>query len=55
MNPGTKGQGTEEVEQVPDATTLLRFRHLIEKNHLGESFREYSVCRRAAGNFMEWV
>jgi IS5 family transposase len=23
-------------EQVPDATTLLHFRHLIEKNNLGE-------------------
>ena len=23
-------------EQVPDATTLLKFRHLLEKNHLGE-------------------
>ena len=25
-------------EQVPDATTLLKFRHLLEKNHIGESF-----------------
>jgi len=25
-------------EQVPDATTLLKFRHMIEKNHLGEAF-----------------
>lgn len=25
-------------EQVPDATTLLKFRHMIEKNHLGEEF-----------------
>ena len=24
------------VEQVPDATTLLHFRHLLEKHHLGE-------------------
>ena len=23
-------------EQVPDATTLLKFRHLLEKNHIGE-------------------
>ena len=25
-------------KQVPDATTLLKFRHLLEKNHLGEKF-----------------
>jgi len=25
-------------EQVPDATTLLKFRHLLEKHHLGEKF-----------------
>ena len=25
-------------EQAPDATTLLKFRHLLEKNHLGEAF-----------------
>ena len=25
-------------EQVPDATTLLKFRHLLEENHLGEVF-----------------
>lgn len=25
-------------EQVPDATILLKFRHIIEKNHLGEEF-----------------
>ena len=25
-------------EQVPDATTLLRFRHLLEENHIGEEF-----------------
>lgn len=25
-------------EQVPDATTLLKFCHMIEKNHLGEEF-----------------
>ena len=25
-------------EQVPDATTLLKFRHLLEKNHIGELF-----------------
>jgi IS5 family transposase len=25
-------------EQVPDSTTLLKFRHMIEKNHLGEEF-----------------
>jgi IS5 family transposase len=27
-------------EQVPDATTLLKFRHLLERNHLGEAFFE---------------
>jgi transposase, IS5 family len=25
------------VEQVPDATTLLKFRHLLEEHHIGES------------------
>ena len=25
-------------EQVPDATTLLKFQHLLEKNHLSEAF-----------------
>ena len=25
-------------EQVPDETTLLKFRHMIEKNHIGEVF-----------------
>ena len=25
-------------EQVPDATTLLKFRHILERNHLGEEF-----------------
>ena len=25
-------------EQAPDATTLLKFRHLLEENHLGEEF-----------------
>lgn len=25
-------------EQVPDATTLLKFRHMIEENHIGEVF-----------------
>jgi IS5 family transposase len=25
-------------EQVPDATTLLNFRHLLEKHHIGEVF-----------------
>ena len=24
------------IEQVPDATTLLKFRHLLEKHHIGE-------------------
>lgn len=26
------------VEQVPDATTLLHFRHLLEKHRLGEQY-----------------
>lgn len=25
-------------EQAPDATTLLKFRHLLEESHLGEVF-----------------
>ena len=31
-------------EQVPDATTLLKFRHLLEKNHLGEQMFKAIVC-----------
>lgn len=31
-------------EQVPDATTLLKFRHLLERNHLGEAF--FAAIRR---------
>ncbi len=28
-------------ESVPDATTLLKFRHIIEENNLGEKFLNY--------------
>lgn len=32
-------------EQVPDATTLLKFRHLLEENHLGEVFfKAINLC-----------
>ncbi len=31
-------------EQVLDATTLLKFRHLLEKNHLGEQMFK-AICR----------
>ena len=30
-------------EQVPDAATLLKSRHLLEKNHLGEQMFRYPV------------
>ena len=35
-------------EQVPDATTLLKFRHLLEEHHLGEKLFESitDFCRR---------
>ena len=40
-------------EQVPDATTLLKFRHLLETNHLGEAF--FAAIKRvmeASGHIM---
>ena len=40
-------------EQVPDATTLLKFRHMIEKNHIGEAF--FNAIKRvmdATGHIM---
>jgi transposase, IS5 family len=40
------------VEQVPDATTLLHFRHLLEKHQLGEKLLEARTrsSRRRAGS-----
>lgn len=32
-------------EQVPDATTLLKFRHLLEKHHIGEKIFADVKCR----------
>ena len=41
-------------EQVPDATTLLKFRHLIEKNHLGEQmFRAINYVLEQNGAMMK--
>ena len=40
-------------EQVPDATTLLKFRHMIEENHIGEVF--FNAIKRvmdATGHIM---
>lgn len=31
-------------EQVPDAATLLKFHHLLEKKHLGEEFFKAINC-----------
>ena len=40
-------------EQVPDATTLLKFRHLLEKNHLGEEFfKAISRVMEESGHIM---
>lgn len=40
-------------EQVPDATTLLKFRHMIEENHLGEEFFKAINCvMEATGHIM---
>lgn len=40
-------------EQVPDATTLLKFRHIIEKNHLGEEFfKAINRVMEATGHIM---
>ena len=41
-------------EQVPDATTLLKFRHLLEKNHIGELFFDaIKKCFDKAGVMMK--
>lgn len=40
-------------EQVPDATTLLKFRHLIEEKHLGEEFfKAINRVMEATGHIM---
>lgn len=40
-------------EQVPDATTLLKFRHLLEENHLGEEFfKAINRVMEATGHIM---
>lgn len=40
-------------EQVPDATTLLKFRHLLEKHHIGEKiFKDVSDRLEKAGLIM---
>ena len=40
-------------EQAPDATTLLKFRHLIEENHLGEEFfKAINRVMEATGHIM---
>ena len=41
-------------EQVPDATTLLKFRHLLEKNHLGEQmFKAINYVLEQGGAMMK--
>ena len=41
-------------EQVPDATTLLKFRHLLEENHLGEQmFKAINCVLEQGGAMME--
>lgn len=41
-------------EQVPDATTLLKFRHLLEEHHLGEQmFRAINYVLEQAGCMMK--
>lgn len=40
-------------DQAPDATTLLKFRHLLEENHLGEEFFEaINRVMEATGHIM---
>ena len=40
-------------EQVPDTTTLLKFRHLLEENHLGEEFfKAINRVMEATGHIM---
>ena len=41
-------------EQVPDATTLLKFRHLLEKNHIGEKlFNAINYVLKQGGAMMK--
>ncbi len=41
-------------EQVPDATTLLKFRHLLEKNHLREQmFKAINYVLEQGGAMMK--
>ena len=41
-------------EQVPDATTLLKFRHLLEENHLGEQmFKAINYVLEQVGAMMK--
>ncbi len=41
-------------EQVPDATTLLKFRHLLEENHLGEQmFKAINYVLEQGGAMMK--
>ena len=41
-------------EQVPDATTLLKFRHLLEENHLGEQmFKAINYVLEQCGAMMK--
>ena len=41
-------------EQAPDATTLLKFRHLLEKNHLGEQmFKAINYVLEQGGAMMK--
>lgn len=43
-------------EQVPDATTLLKFRHLLEKNHIGEQmFKAINYVLEQGGAMMKGV
>ena len=40
-------------QQVPDATTLLKFRHILEKNRIGEKvFEDVKACLDKAGLIM---
>ena len=40
-------------EQVPDATTLLKFRHLLKENYLGEEFfKAINRVMEATGHIM---
>ena len=43
-------------QQVPDATTLLKFRHMLEKNKIGEKItKDLSLNEKQTADFMkEW-